>query len=65
MEIKESCELLEGKKVLKVKLEDDCLTVTFTGNTILTSEARSGPGADGGWHTWTEVTINGQVIIDK
>lgn len=65
MDTETALELLLEKVIARAELKGDCLTITFTDNTTLTAAARSGGGGDGGWHTWTEVKINGQTIIDK
>ncbi len=56
-------ESLVGKTVRKVALSDDCLIVTFNEATLIAAR-RSGPG-NGEWEVWTEISVNGNKIIDK
>ncbi len=48
---------LKGKKVKKAVVEDDCLIVIFEDGSELSVAAMHGPGADGGWYTWTSVYL--------
>lgn len=62
-------ERLEGQVIREVKInknesKHEIEIVCENGSTFVVA-VRSGRGADGGWHTWTEVTINGYKIIDE
>ncbi len=48
---------LMDEKVKEVALGSGCLTITFESGVVLTAAAKSGPGADGGWYSWTHVSV--------
>jgi len=56
---------LLGKTVKEVEHTDETLMLKFDDGTTLVVNARSGGGADSNWYNWTEVTLDGQKIIDK
>lgn len=55
---------LVGKIVTTIQRDEDVLNLTFNDGSTLIIQARSGPGADSQWYNWTEVTLNGETIIN-
>ena len=56
---------LKGKMIVGVEFTENSVTLVLNNDTKFIAAARCGVGADSNWYNWTEVTLNGEKLIDK
>lgn len=62
---RQKIETLENKTVSNALLRGGKVTLIFEDGTRFVVTTRAGVGPDSNWHKWTQVSLNGEDILNE